>query len=318
MLPANTGVNYFIDWDNFRASFRKEFFPLHEEVTATNTLEGTAYFQANHSVDDYLDSFRDLISESGYTSPKTIVVKFWRGLDPEVGDAVATMTANRPDDLDPEAWYEAAIRIDQNKAMNAAFRGSVEAPSDNRPPPEVPTIPEDQPKIPEEETRLPDVASPPQVEPGVLDIKNMSADDVHNLLERLSTIQRVDRPPTPLPKKRCLPPPPRSFAHPPNRYQPLIVEDTPDATMSPLLVPEATCATRPRRPRWERRLPLTPEIGAAKLGWNSLYLQVEVESTGNQQKYGICALVDSGATGLFIDRECKGDCRVGSGSEPQI
>ena len=99
MLPANTGVNYFIDWDDFRASFRKEFFPLHEEATATNTLEGTAYFQANRSVDDYLDSFRDLISESGYTSPKTIVVKFRRGLDPEVGDAVATITANRPDDL---------------------------------------------------------------------------------------------------------------------------------------------------------------------------------------------------------------------------
>ena len=53
MLPANTGVNYFIDWDDFRASFRKEFFPLHEEATATNTLEGTAYFQANRSVDDY-------------------------------------------------------------------------------------------------------------------------------------------------------------------------------------------------------------------------------------------------------------------------
>ena len=32
------------------------------------------------------------------------------------------MAAGRPDDLDPEAWYEAAIRIDQNQAANAAFR----------------------------------------------------------------------------------------------------------------------------------------------------------------------------------------------------
>jgi len=39
------------------------------------------------------------------------------------------------------------------------------------------------------------------------------------------------------------------------------------------------------------------------LGQNSLYLRVEVESTGNQRKYGIRALVDSGATGLFIDCE---------------
>jgi len=76
MLPANAGVNYFIDWDNFRASFRKEFFPLHAEAVATNTLEGTAYFQGTRKIDDYLDKFRDLVSTSGYTSPKTIVVKF--------------------------------------------------------------------------------------------------------------------------------------------------------------------------------------------------------------------------------------------------
>jgi hypothetical protein len=30
---------------------------------------------------------------------------------------------------------------------------------------------------------------------------------------------------------------------------------------------------------------------------------VEIESTDNQQKYGVHALVDLGATGLFIDRE---------------
>jgi hypothetical protein len=94
MLPANTGVNYFIDWDDFQASFQKEFFPLHAEAVATNVLEGTTYFQGSCSVDDYLDDFRDLILESGYMSSKTIVVKFRQGLDPQVGDAVATMVAN--------------------------------------------------------------------------------------------------------------------------------------------------------------------------------------------------------------------------------
>jgi len=44
-------------------------------------------------------------------------------------------------------------------------------------------------------------------------------------------------------------------------------------------------------------------IGAAEIGPNSLYLKVEIESTQTQRKYGIHALVDSGATGLFIDRE---------------
>jgi hypothetical protein len=113
-LPANANAHYFVDWDHFRSIFRNEFYPLHADAVATNILEGRTYFQGNRNVDDYLDDFRDLIAESGYTSPKTIVVKFRRGLDPKIGDAVATMAANRPDDLDPEGWYEAAVRIDQN------------------------------------------------------------------------------------------------------------------------------------------------------------------------------------------------------------
>jgi hypothetical protein len=55
------------------------------------------------------------------TDPKTIVVKFRRGLNPSIADAVATMASGRPDDLDLEAWFEAAIRFDQNQAANAAF-----------------------------------------------------------------------------------------------------------------------------------------------------------------------------------------------------
>jgi len=34
------------------------------------------------------------------------------------------MATGRPDDLDPEAWYEAAISIDQNQATNAAFHSA--------------------------------------------------------------------------------------------------------------------------------------------------------------------------------------------------
>jgi len=51
------------------------------EVAAINVLETTAYFQGKRSVDDYLDQFRDLIYNSGYTDLKTVVVKFHRGLD---------------------------------------------------------------------------------------------------------------------------------------------------------------------------------------------------------------------------------------------
>jgi hypothetical protein len=48
-------------------------------------------------------------------------------------------------------------------------------------------------------------------------------------------------------------------------------------------------------------LPKKLNISAAKVGPNSLYLRVEIESTDNQRKYGVRALVDSGATGLFIN-----------------
>jgi hypothetical protein len=75
-------------------------------------------------VDDFLNDFRDLISESGYSHLKTIVVKFRRGLNPGIADTVATMAAGRPDDLNPKAWYKAAIQIDQNHAANAAFQST--------------------------------------------------------------------------------------------------------------------------------------------------------------------------------------------------
>jgi hypothetical protein len=72
-------------------------------------------------VDDYLDEFLDLITESGYTDPKTLVVKFRRGLDPEIQDVVATMASSCPSDIALTAWYEAAKIIDQNRASNKAF-----------------------------------------------------------------------------------------------------------------------------------------------------------------------------------------------------
>jgi len=78
---AKTSHLHFIDWLDFKEEFRKDFMPLNLESTAINVLETTAYFQGKRTVDDYLDQFRDLIYDSGYTDPKTIVVKFRRGLD---------------------------------------------------------------------------------------------------------------------------------------------------------------------------------------------------------------------------------------------
>ena len=91
------------------------------EATAINVLEMTAYFQGKWTVDDYLDQFRDLIYDSGYTDPKTVVVKFCQGLDCWISMALMGITYRRPSDMDPEAWFRLAVRMDQNCMADEAF-----------------------------------------------------------------------------------------------------------------------------------------------------------------------------------------------------
>jgi len=75
-------------------------------------------------VDNYLNQFKDLIEDSGYSDLKTIVVKFCRGLDRRISTALAGMTYGRPSDTDPEAWFCLAVRMDQNRTADEAFHTS--------------------------------------------------------------------------------------------------------------------------------------------------------------------------------------------------
>jgi len=88
----------FIDWVDFEEEFRKDSMPLDSEAAAMNVLETAAYFQGRQSVNDYLDQFKDLIEDSSYANPKTIVVKFRRGLDRRISMALTGMTYGRPSD----------------------------------------------------------------------------------------------------------------------------------------------------------------------------------------------------------------------------
>ena len=83
-----------------------------------------SYYQKARSVDDYLDKFLELVSESGYTDPRTIVVKFWKGLDPQIQNTIATMPYGQPLDTSPENWYKAAKTIDQNREANEVFQST--------------------------------------------------------------------------------------------------------------------------------------------------------------------------------------------------
>jgi len=123
-----------LDWPDFRDEFRKEFCPVHSDAAAINELETTSYFQGTRSVDEYLDEFLDLVAEAGYTDPKTLVVKFRRGLNPQVQNVVATMAAGRPSDISPTAWYQAARNVDQNRISNEAFQSSFQGSIPECPP----------------------------------------------------------------------------------------------------------------------------------------------------------------------------------------
>jgi len=93
-----------------------------QEADAINALEGTSYHQGGRTVDDYLDNFQALVSDAGYTDPRTLVVKFWQGLRLGIQNQIATMLYGRPADTDPDAWYRAAWRIDQAHLANEAFQ----------------------------------------------------------------------------------------------------------------------------------------------------------------------------------------------------
>jgi len=110
---VDTGIFPIRSWTDFEQQFWSQFFSVNAEADAINTLEGSSYYQGNRMVDNYLDSFLILVSDAGYTDPRTLVVKFCRRLKLNIQSQIATMPFRRPADTDLKAWYTAAQRIDQ-------------------------------------------------------------------------------------------------------------------------------------------------------------------------------------------------------------
>lgn len=154
-----TGSMRFRDWTHFREEFMREFYPLAEEEAATNVLEGRSYFQGRRSMDDYIDTFKRLITQAGYIEPKGITVKFRRGLDPTIQEAINLMPFGRPSDNDPEAWYGMARHIYQARLTNAAFSSS-SAPTFNRPFVNRATRPDPNPQF--QQRPVPSFTNPPR------------------------------------------------------------------------------------------------------------------------------------------------------------
>ena len=126
---AKTGVQAFGSWSDFRNKFLSEFCPQNETQLALAKLETSSYHQGKRTVEEYIDHFRDLIDRAGYVEGLAIVIKFRRGLHRDVQDAIATLPTGRPGDADPEAWFEAAMRYDENRRANATFQSGHKTPS---------------------------------------------------------------------------------------------------------------------------------------------------------------------------------------------
>ena len=108
----NVDQSKFLDWEDFTTTFKTEFMPAHSDALAINRLESTAYYQKACPLDEYIDEFQDFIADSRYSDPKTIVVKFRRGLSAQIQNSVATMASRRPSDASPGAWYAMARVVD--------------------------------------------------------------------------------------------------------------------------------------------------------------------------------------------------------------
>jgi len=109
---ADTGIFPIQSWAHFKQQFQNQFFLVNVEADAVNALEDFSYYQGNRTVDDYLDTFLTLVSDAGYTDPRTLVVKFCQGLKSSIQSQIATIPFGRPTDTNLEAWYVAAQRID--------------------------------------------------------------------------------------------------------------------------------------------------------------------------------------------------------------
>ena len=71
----------------------------------------------------------ELVAEAGYMDLKIVVVKFQKGLDPQIQNTIATMAYGHPSDASLQSWYEAAKNVDQNCVANEAFKSAYRAPA---------------------------------------------------------------------------------------------------------------------------------------------------------------------------------------------
>jgi len=291
----------------FEQEFKEKFFPRNERVNALNKLESDTYHQGQRTVEEYTEAFKELVDEAGYPLDNAVTVRRYRkGLNLHIQDSVATQKIP-PGEDDLEGWYDAACRFDNSRLVNEAFM------STSGPIVATPSTPE-RPVTCDHCGKMGHLTAQCS---GLQDIESLVEEVVQQSIRQIKkgadTIRHKVKTPTLKPeigpgygKKK------EGFSKDTalllcnNRFAPLRMLSKQDECEQNEAVsehpkpPTPPTTARTRRPKWERRLPRIYAIDT-KPGRNSLTLDVELQTTDTQEVRKVRALVDSGATGLFID-----------------
>jgi Retrotransposon gag protein len=79
-------------WQEFALEFVAEFCPKNKVQTSQTNLETATYFQGSRTVDEYVDSFREVVEKARYFEGAHIVLKFCQGLNAKIQDHVTCLT----------------------------------------------------------------------------------------------------------------------------------------------------------------------------------------------------------------------------------
>ena len=87
-----SGRCHYKHWQGaFKHEFKEVFCMKDEQLTALTKLKGTSWYQGKDLVKDYIDQFSELMDVVEYLDDKAIVIKFCKGLDPNIQNMVATL-----------------------------------------------------------------------------------------------------------------------------------------------------------------------------------------------------------------------------------
>jgi len=91
-----------------------------------------------------------------------------------------------------------------------------------------------------------------------------------------------------------------------NRFAVLDVEEVNTDVREPIDVPllspsDLDRTTQPQKPKWEKRLPKRLSVNTLDACGTLIILPIEVSTTNTSEVHSVKVLLDSGATGNFID-----------------